>query len=804
MSSRGRSSSSSKCSDVPPTATYRLQLHRDFGFADAAAVVPYLADLGVSHVYCSPVLEAAPGSMHGYDVVDHDRLSLELGGTAGWRQLTDACRAAGLGIVIDIVPNHMAVPTPEDLNVALWDVLRAGSASRFAGWFDIDWAAGGGRILLPVLGKPVDECIAAGELSVDGAEIRYADHRFPIAPESEDLAGDISELLAHQHYELAFWRRAATELNYRRFFDVTTLIGVRVEDPDVFDATHRVPLALVAAGDVDGLRIDHPDGLADPSGYLDRLAKASGGTWTVVEKILEPGERLPRDWRCDGTTGYDTITAISQLFVDPAGAKPLTDIYADLTGEPTSYAEVVSTAKRQVLETLFAAEVDRLVRDFTASGSTLTSPPAVRDAVVELLVAFEVYRAYAGDPASEQRLLTAAEHATTARQDLAGDIRDITDVLRGEDPATAAFRTRFAQTTGPVMAKGVEDTAFYRYLRLVALNEVGGDPGTFGSPIEAWHEHCRRITDDFPTTMTTLSTHDTKRSEDVRARLFVLAEIPAEWAAAVRRWRDGAAQHGTIDRPTDYLLWQTLVGAWPLPTQRLQDYLEKATHEAKLRTSWTDPDQSYDAELRSYVERLLSDDALLGDVGEFVEQHLRIPGEANALSQKLVQLAMPGVPDVYQGQELPDLSLVDPDNRRPVDFAQRRDALAAIDSGVATVEPKLRVTTAALRLRRSRPALLRDGDYAPVAVTGAAAEHAIAFRRVDIGGGSGDDVIVVATRLPVGLQRRGGWQDTELDAASLGTDIAAYRDVLTGRPGVAPLGELLADLPVALLVRDEG
>ena len=653
---------------MTPTATYRLQLRAEFGFRDAAAIVPYLAQLGVSHVYCSPVLQAAPGSSHGYDVVDHSRLNDELGGDTGWAELVMACRAHGLGIVLDVVPNHMAVPNPQ-----YDDVLRHGRDSRYAHWFDIDW----------------DESERTGELV------------------------------------------------YRRFFDVSSLIGVRVEEPDVFDATHARVLELVRAGEVDGLRIDHPDGLADPRGYLDKLAAESGGLWTVVEKILEPGEELPSTWKCHGTTGYDAILAITHVLLDPSGRQPLTDVYARLTGETDDYETVVDESKRYVVEHVLRPEVDRLEREL-----------GDRDAIVERLVGTQVYRTYTGDPGN----------------------------------------VRFEQTTGPVMAKGVEDTAFYRYFRLAALNEVGGNPGAFGLSVADWHQFCLRLARDWPGTMTTLTTHDTKRTEDVRARLLVLAEIPDLWSAAVERWMQADA----IDANTQYLLWQTLVGAWPLTLERMQAYLDKATHEAKRQTNWIDRNEDYDAAVQTFAANVFANRQLMADAMEWMRTHVDEPSLSNVLAQKLLQLTMPGVPDLYQGQELVEPALVDPDNRRPVDYDKRRAAMASYDEG-QPVEAKLRVTTAALRLRRERAASFA-GSYTPLDITGDAAEHAISYLR-------GDDIAVIVTRLPVGLAARGGWGDTTLALPD-----GAWRDVLTGNrhEGHVAVAEMLATLPVALLARQAG
>ncbi len=692
--------------DRVPTGTYRLQLRREFTFHDAAAIVPYLADLGISHVYCSPILQATPGSAHGYDVVDHRRLSDDLGGIEGWRALVDACRAHGLGIVVDIVPNHMTIPPPERL-----------TDPAYANWFDIDWSQHGGRVFLPVL------------------------------PSGEEV---------HEHYILADWRRGNTELNYRRFFDVTSLIGLRVERPDVFAATHELIGELVHAGDINGLRVDHPDGLADPRGYLEQLEKLSGGIWTVVEKILEPGEQLPRTWACDGTTGYDAAAAVTQVLVDPAGAGPLTRFYEEFTGNSAPYDEVVKAGKRQVIDQLFGAEINRLARN------------QPRDAVVEMLVHFPVYRSYDGEYVDDAA--TAAKHE---RPDLAGEIDQVVHALAHDQE----FATRFAQTSGPVTAKGVEDTAFYRYSRLVALNEVGGDPGRFGSSVEEFHAFCTTIAQTWPATMTTLSTHDTKRSEDVRARLAVIAEIPAEWEAAVGDWSTRQ-----IDGETEYLFWQSLVGAWPITVDRLDDYMRKAAREAKQHTSWLDPDDDYEKRLSAYVHGVLADGRLMAAIESWVDSHLSVAARSNSLAQKLIQLTMPGVPDVYQGQELPDFSLVDPDNRRPVDYEIRRHGLARLD------DPKLLVTARALRLRRDRPETFA-GSHQPLI---SANEHVVAFAR-------GHDVVTVATRLPVGLRTAGGWGD-----ARLALPPGRWRDVLTGRAADGALAGMLDPLPVALLVRDAG
>jgi (1->4)-alpha-D-glucan 1-alpha-D-glucosylmutase len=796
----------------PPLSTYRLQLHSGFGFAEAAALAPYLASLGVSHVYLSPVLQAAPGSMHGYDVIDHTRVSADLGGEDALRAAAAAFRAHGLGLIADIVPNHMAIPVPESLNQPLWSVLRDGPGSSFARWFDVDWAARGGRLLLPVLGGPLAACLDDLKLDTAGPEpvLRYFDHVFPVRPGSagQPLPG----LLDAQHYELASWRAAATELNWRRFFDVTTLIAVRVEDPEVFEATHQVLLRLVAEGVVDGLRVDHPDGLADPGGYLERLAARTGGVWVATEKILTGGETLPAGWRCAGTTGYDALRAVGGVFTDPAGAAPLTAAYTRLTGGPAAFAEVAGPAKREEAGQALAAEVARLARLAAAAGlpALAGAPPADLTAVlVELLTAMPVYRAYvsAGQPAPPQSVALVQGAAAVARPHLparAHPLLDaVTDLALGRGPhASPAFVTLFQQVCGPVMAKGVEDTAFYRWSRLLALNEVGGEPDQFGLDVTGFHSFAARLARDWPASMTTLSTHDTKRQEDVRARLAVLAEIPGAWAGQAAAWHGRAAvlAAGRLPEPdTEYLLWQTLVGAWPIGTERLTGYLRKAMREAKTATSWTDPDEGYEDAVLGLAARVLADAELTRSIGAFTAA-IAAGARANSLGAKLVQLAMPGVADVYQGCELAGWSLVDPDNRRPVDFARRRALLAALDAGdppAGLDEEKLLVTSAALRLRRRHPDWF-GGGYTPLAADGPAAGHVLAFARGGPPAGEPGPAVAVATLRPAGLRRRGGWAGTRLPLAP-----GPWRDLLTGTVHPGPevaLAALTQRLPVALLV----
>jgi (1->4)-alpha-D-glucan 1-alpha-D-glucosylmutase len=770
---------------VPETrgleSTYRLQLTGDFGFAAAADLAGYLERLGVTHAYLSPVLRAAPGSTHGYDVTDHSLVSPELGGEDGFRAMVTRFQEHDLGVIVDVVPNHMAIQLPE--NRLLWSVLAGGPDSEYAHWFDIDWPANDGRFLLPILSNPADDCF--GELAVSDGTLRYHDHMLPLRPGTERLP--IRDLLAAQHYELAYWRDASTRLNWRRFFDITSLIGIRQENPDVFAATHEVLLRLMAEGFIDGLRIDHPDGLADPRGYFRQLATATKGAWVVAEKILARDEELPRDWPCAGTTGYDALGRVDGLFVDPAGAAPLTELYQSFTGTTAKpFAEVAETAKREVATRTFTPELNRLAKLFDGHHGE-----DVRTVLVEMLAAFGVYRAYVhpGEPVPKASVEQIAAASTAAKRKLPQHLHATLDALSAALPGDgpAELITRFQQTTGPVLAKGVEDTACYRWSRLISLNEVGADPDRFGVSPAEFHDTMRRRIRDWPRTLTTLSTHDTKRAEDVRARLAVLAEIPDEWAAEVAAWHraaaGGAANPG-IDPDTEYLIWQTLAGAWPISQDRLAEYLTKAVREAKTRTSWSDPDPDYEARVLDLAHRAPAD-----RIAQFADE-IAPDARVNTLGAKLVQLTMPGVADVYQGCELTSYALVDPDNRRPVDFGRRRAMLTGHHDSTDLDAEKLLVTSRALRLRRDHPDWFTEGRYVPLAAEGPAVGHVVAFQR--------GAAITVATRLPVGLRRRGGWADTRLPLAG------PWHDVLTGAPvaGIT-LEELTKRRPVALLIPAE-
>ncbi|OOG22429.1 malto-oligosyltrehalose synthase [Thioalkalivibrio denitrificans] len=879
-----------------PVATYRLQLRPEFGLDAAAGLVSYLDRLGVSHVYLSPCLQAVRGSAHGYDVVDPTRVNEDLGGEAARRRLCDALEAAGMGQMLDIVPNHMAVAG--DQNPWWWDVLENGPSSRYALYFDVDWEASEERwpnkVLLPVLGDHYGRILEAQELQVRYGggvfTLQYHEHAFPLDPstlsdllckayaasDSEllgfiaescarlprphvtlgwaverrhrdkdvirrllvQLAGEepeahaaildhvdrinqdpdaLDELIEKQNYRLAWWRTAGRDLGYRRFFDINDLAGLRVEEEEVFEAIHALPIRWARAGEVHGLRIDHPDGLRDPAQYFDRLHRACPDAWVVVEKILEPGESLPADWPVAGTTGYDFLNLVQGLFVDPAGEVPLSGLLEELSGESADFAEQVHDCKRQVVKELLGSELNRLVslfveicerhrrhRDYTRH--------ELYQALLEVASCFPVYRTYVRHPQGEvseadvHYVTQAIDQARERRPELDAELFDFLHgllLLRIPGDREAELAMRFQQLTGPAMAKGVEDTAFYRFHRLIALNEVGGDPACFGVSVEAFHAACADARAHQPLALLATSTHDTKRSEDVRARLLLLSEMPEAWSAVVSRWREHNATHRRDEGPdpaTEYLLYQTLVGAWPIDAERASDYMEKAVREAKLHTSWTQPNEAYEAAVRHFVNAVLEDDGFRADLDSFVKP-LVTPGRINGLSQTLLKLTAPGVPDIYQGAELWDLSLVDPDNRRPVDFALRERLLTELE-GMSVGEilarsdkglPKLWVIRQALQLRRHHPAWLGgQGDYQPLELSGARAAHGVAFLR-------GEGVAVLAPRLVHTLG--GDWGDTVLHLPP-----GHWHNVLTAEPvdgGDVSVAHLLAPFPVALLVREE-
>ncbi|MCB5292818.1 malto-oligosyltrehalose synthase [Arthrobacter sp. SO3] len=773
-----------------PVSTYRLQIRPGFTLQDAAGTVPYLKSLGVDWIYLSPILTAEKGSDHGYDVTDPAAIDPDRGGAEGLLAASRAAREAGMGVLVDIVPNHVGVATPVQ-NPWWWSLLKEGQQSRYAPAFDVDWDFGGGRVRIPVLGSDSD----VDALEIKDGELRYYDHRFPLA-EGTYTAGDPSaddprEVHNRQHYELIGWRRADDELNYRRFFAVNSLAGIRVELPEVFDEAHAEIVRWFREGLVDGLRIDHPDGLADPEGYLRRLREVTGGSYLLIEKILEPGEVLPAGFDCEGTTGYDALADVDRLFVDPAGQEALDVLDTELRGgQPADYEEMIRGTKRRITDGILHSEMLRLAR-LVPSGTGLGVEPAA-DALAEIIAAFPVYRSYL--PEGADVLREACALAVRRRPELVDAVGLLLPLLLDAGPeAGAELGRRFQQTSGMVMAKGVEDTAFFRYTRLGTLTEVGADPTEFSVAPEEFHLRMARRQAELPLSMTTLSTHDTKRSEDTRARISVLAELAAEWKAALARLQELAP---LPDGPLANLLWQSVAGAWPADRERLQYYAQKAAREAGNSTDWLDPDQDFEKQLSAAVDAVFDNPQVRAELETLVE--LLTPyGAVNSLGAKLVQLTMPGVPDVYQGTEFWDRSLTDPDNRRPFDYCARRAALAALDAGDLPASytddtAKLLVTSRALRLRRDRPELFTG--YRPVAATGSAAGHLVGFDR---GSAAGAGALTLATRLPRGLEQQGGWRDTAVDLA---VDMA---DELTGNTfgaGTVPLSAILRDYPVALLV----
>jgi (1->4)-alpha-D-glucan 1-alpha-D-glucosylmutase len=830
-----------------PRCTYRVQLHEGFTVDDAAAIVGDLDRLGVSHLYCSPVLQACAGSTHGYDVVDHSRLSSALGGAAAFGRLTAALDRAGMGLVVDIVPNHMARDGRD--NRWWWDVLAHGPSSRWAPYFDIDWRSADPKsswtVLVPILGDHYGRVLEAGELQVardagGGFVVNYHDHELPLAPGTVDpnlddaglgaLNGDpdaLDEVLTRQHYRLAHWRTASEELDYRRFFNIDTLVALRVEDEAVLADTHEVVLGLLADGTLDGLRVDHVDGLRDPEGYLHRLRQLTGpGTRIVVEKILARDEPLPPTWPVQGTTGYEFAALVDGVLVDAGAEDAMTALYRRRTGEDRSFEEVAYRAKHEVMGTELSAEVAGLTR---LLAEVCTHHRRHRDhtrrdlrhALRELLACFGTYRTYAqpgrATSALDGRVVDDAVAAARQRRpDLDAELLAFVGevlLLRHPGAAAAELAARFPQVSAPVMAKGVEDTAFYRYHRLVSLNEVGGDPGTFGRSPEELHTALAALAVSHPGAMLARSTHDTKRAADVRARIHLLAELTEEWDAAVQRWAELAAPHrdDAVDAPTEYLLAQTVLGAWPgcagdgtvdaSFVDRVVAFAAKATREAKVHTSWSDPDADYDAAVERYVRGMLGDPGWVGAVQGFLDEHRIVErGRVNSLAGMALLLTAPGVPDLYQGGQVWDLSLVDPDNRRPVDharIARLLDDVAGADPGAvagraAEGAPLLWLVHRVLEHRRHRPDAYLGAPWEPLAISGAAADHVVAATR--------GDVVTVVPRLPVGLDRRGGWADT-----SVRLPAGSWRDLLGGAAvggGDVAAADLLASFPVAVLARE--
>ncbi len=941
---------------VIPRATYRMQLNAGFTFRDATAIVPYLAALGISHVYCSPYFRARAGSTHGYDVVDHNSFNPEIGERDDFELFVAALRAHGMGHILDIVPNHVGILGADN---AWWmDVLENGEASSYAAFFDIDWAPSNPdrahKVLVPVLADPYGTVLERGELELrfephaGSFAVYYQSHRLPLDPrtyprildrvaalvsnaELENIrralaglpdrqvltpeqvaercrekqrhqqrlaaltAGNpavaaaieaavhsfggtaaepasfdaLHELLELQAYQLAYWRVAAEDINYRRFFDVNDLAALRVDNEAVFEVTHRLVLQLIAAGMIDGLRIDHADGLYDPAGYVrrlqERIAAVTGrrgarALYLVVEKISASFEHLPPDWPVHGETGYHFANVVNRMLVDSATRARMDRVYRAVIDEPLEWRDVAYECQQLVLRRSLASELnvatnqlariaraDRRTRDFTYNG--------LRTALAEVIACFPVYRTYVAATVADSDRRYIEWAIATARRRRAANEASVFDFVRAalllELPAPTdelrgrirAFAMKFQQITAPITAKGIEDTALYRFNRLLSLNEVGGEPGNYGGGVRAFHADAEYRVRHWPHEMLATSTHDTKRSEDVRARLSVLSEMSTPWRDAVRRWsRINRSRKREVEgrqapsRNDEYHFYQTLVGTWPLSEpdtagaaayrERIEAYMIKAAREAKLRTSWTETDAPYEEALLQFVRSVLEprdNNLFLGDFVEFQRRVARF-GLLNALSQTLCKLTAPGVPDIYQGNEIWDFSLVDPDNRRAVDYRRRRALLAELQHADPGTAPralaqrmedgraKLLLTWKTLQLRRAHPQLFRDGDYRRLRVRGVRAQHVCAFaRRL-----RQQSLVVIAPRLYRRLLGDEGglplgeavWGETLIELPREERARESFRNVLDGaqlRPvrqgeSVGVLAaHALAEFPVALL-----
>ena len=910
-----------------PVATYRLQLTADFDFDAAAAIVPYLKALGITHLYASPFMKARKGSTHGYDIVDHTQINPELGGEAGFGRLSEALKQHDLGLILDFVPNHVGVHFAD--NPWWLDVLEWGPASPHAASFDTDWDLLPYRarpgMLLPIIGSSYGQALEKGEIELryDAGEGNfsawYFQHRLPIAPEryseilraivkqagAEDSAAGklilelasrykglrhpnrkeapafkaalkgiadgaeiiargleayragpdraaqvlaLHHLLERQHYRLGHWRLASSDINYRRFFDVNTLAGLRIEDAGTFDAIHRLVKKLIADDRLQGLRLDHIDGLRDPAQYFQRLrrlirdaqAKDAQPFYMVIEKILGEGEKLHRFAGIHGTTGYEWLNAITHVLVDGKGLAPLDEIWRQVSNQSPKLEPVLKDAKRRVLETLLTSEFTVLTRLLAriANGHYSTrdySADSLRQALELYVLHFPVYRTYltSADPSAHDRALI-SETIEKARADwFAADdgifefLRDtlIMDLIKPGGPVHSAPRVRrFAlkvqQFTGPMMAKSLEDTAFYRYHRLLALNEVGGDPSAKALSVDEFHEAMELRARQWPHGMTATATHDTKRGEDARARLIALAELPGEWASAVARWKILNAPHLVIkgdmrapSAPFEYMLYQALLGGRPSGqiddrfAERFQAYALKAAREGKQETSWLNPNQAYEAGLRTFLQRILdrSASAEFLDSLQTLGQRISLLGALNSLSQVTLKATLPGVPDFYQGTELWDLSLVDPDNRRPVDFAKRASVLASVEipdwENLVQHWPdghiKLAWTRHLLKLRNELADVFTDGDYRPLQVTGRHRDHVIAFARRH-----GRDAAIVAVAKSFAPMSQGGraWPRAEAFDGTL--DLGGYlREGISGNAGAAEvqLSALFRHVPAVVL-----
>jgi (1->4)-alpha-D-glucan 1-alpha-D-glucosylmutase len=813
-----------------PTSTYRIQFRNGQTFDRVAEAVPYLKNLGISHLYASPIFTATKGSTHGYDVTNCNEIDPDIGGREGFDRLSATLKEAGLGLIIDIVPNHMAASTEN----AWWaDILKFGETSAYANYFDIDWRE---RVTLPILGKAFDDALADGEFALrqDGASgdwfLAYHDTLLPLAPETTNAISHkndparIKQIYDAQHWQLTHWQDAAKHLSYRRFFEVTGLVGLCVEDKTVFDDTHRLILDLVHSGQVQGLRLDHIDGLAAPGAYLDRLRKAVGeDVFITVEKILGHGETLPSSWPVEGTTGYEFISALSNVFVDPQGLDVLGAAYAGATPEHADFATGLRAAKKLMVEQNFQGEVARLVNLAKNALPQMEEAP-VAEAIRELLIAFPVYRTYGEGNALSEEQAAVLRDVTSAAAEHVKD-RATLDAIAAllHSGSQAEFQTRFQQVSGPVMAKAMEDTLFYRFNRLLATNEVGGEPNVKPGGIETFHALMLERLQTQPHGLSATATHDTKRGEDTRARLYVISENAAKWQDGFETWRTMNRKHqadlsGKIapDTNVEWMLYQALVGIWPDTmindgdsdlVERFTAYAEKAVREAKISTSWNDKNPAFEEALNAYATALLdpANMPFSEDFGKFVAS-LRAAGHLNSLSQTLIKLTAPGIPDIYQGTEALDFSLVDPDNRRPVDMKWLADMLEQELPLERLPVPatKQRIVQTGLTLRNQKPELFSKGLYIPLSVSGTRKDHVLAFARHH-----GQDVSITVVPLRISAALKDGmmspgpefWGDT---AIVIPREIQAVRqELFIGQSieltDVLDVSRLLGRLPCALL-----
>ncbi len=836
-----------------PAATYRLQLHAAFGFRDVAALVSYFRDLGISHLYLSPIFQARRGSTHGYDLTNPLALNPELGSPEDFEFLVRRLESHRMAIILDIVPNHMAASIE---NPWWFDVLEKGPKSAFASYFDIEWDPAQtsleGEVLVPILGSPFGTALENQEIQLEHSGgrffIRYHELRLPVAPWSYPEVGEaggidetlrlfngikgdpqsfdrLEQLLQKQPYRLAWWKTAKEKINYRRFFDITDLVGLRNSDPEVFRATHALLFRMARDGQIAGARVDHVDGLLDPPGYLERLRGAlPQGSYIVVEKILEADERLADEWPVQGTTGYDFLNALNGLFVDPEGLERLTASYHEFTGIGADFRSIAYAQKKRIMDELFSGDMDGLAYhlvELTEAGrhSCDLSPREVSQALVEVTACLPVYRTYIRSatvrPADRATIETATADALARNPELSDALAFLRRVLLLEIPNALPFVMRWQQFTSPIAAKGVEDTALYLYNPLTSLNEVGGGPRARSA--DEFHAFARMRAARWPAAMNATSTHDTKRGEDTRARIHVISEHPKEWDHRLRRW---SRWNPAPDKNLGILLYQALLGAWPVDDRdltafagRIQEYALKAAREAKTHTSWVHSNEDFEAKLRRHLEKLLDnspENRFLADFRTF-QQKTAPHGAWNALGQTLFKIAAPGIPDFYQGTEIWDYSLVDPDNRRPVDFEHRQKLLATIRDAKPQelVENwrdgriKIYLIERSLALRREQSDLFAQGEYIPLPVTGGRAAHAIAFARRH----EEAWVIAIAPRLTSRFYTRQkpplgrSWLDTALE---LPPDAPrTWFNILTGATVIArpalQLRNALTDFPVALL-----